>query len=626
MSVYVGGNEIMGAKFKSSEIDAAGYRLWKKQLMSTKDKLKRVNRLYSILSKINHAIIRIKDIELLYKEACRIAIEEGLFKVAWIGIINEETFLLEPVSQCGLDYEEAAVLIREFNTNGFVTGGIIERAINSGNYVFTNNIKEETEEVPWHGSIIKHNINSCIIFPLKLKEKVVGIMAFYSEEYSFIEQEELNLLNNLCEDITFAIDTIKKDEIKKQVEEELIQSEERYRKIFELSPAAILVHSQFKILYANLAAIELLGVEKQEDLVGKDLMAFVHKDYRQEVIKRKLDLKEYGVPLPFEEQKYVRLDGSVIDVEATASMFPFKNQSAMVSVIRDITERKKLESLKKTSEENIKLLNEAREYDKLRTEFFANVSHELRTPINVILSAIQLLNLYISEGDIKEEEGKITKYIYSMQQNCYRLLRLVSNIIDITKIDAGFFELQLKNHNIVNIVEDITGSVSGYTEHKRISLIFDTDIEEKIIACDSDKIDRIMLNLLSNSIKFTNPGGTISVNIYDKKDKVVISVKDNGIGIPENKKDLVFERFQQVDKSLARSHEGSGIGLSIVKSLIELHGGCIKVESEYGKGTEFIIELPVRLVSESTKNNEEKAIFGESLEKINIEFSDIMQE
>jgi len=616
----------MGAKFKSPEIDAAGYRLWKKQLMSTKDKLKRVNRLYSILSKINHAIIRIKDIELLYKEACRIAVEEGLFKVAWIGIINEETSLLEPVSQCGLSCEEACKVINDFRDKGIPNGGIIERTIDSKNYVFDDNLQEKTKGKPWHKKIIDYDINSCTVFPLKLEDKVIGVMVFYSEEYSFVEQEELNLLNNLCEDISFAIDTIKKDKMKKQVEEELIQSEERYRKIFELSPAAILVHSQFKILYANLAAIELLGVEKQEDLIGKDLMAFVHRDYRQEVIKRKYELKDYGVPLPFEEQKYIRVDGTVIDVEATASLFPYKNQNAMVSVIRDITERKKLESLKKISEENIKLLNEAREYDKLRTEFFSNVSHELRTPINVILSAIQLLNLYISEGDIKEEEGKITKYIYSMQQNCYRLLRLVSNIIDITKIDAGFFELQLKNHNIVNIVEDITGSVSGYTEHKRISLIFDTDIEEKIIACDSDKIDRIMLNLLSNSIKFTNPGGTISVNIYDKKDKVVISVKDNGIGIPKNKKNLVFERFQQVDKSLARSHEGSGIGLSIVKSLVELHGGCIKVESEYGKGTEFIIELPIRLVNESTKNNTEKAIFGESLEKINIEFSDIMQE
>ncbi|ERI95188.1 PAS domain S-box protein [Clostridiales bacterium oral taxon 876 str. F0540] len=614
----------MEAKLKPSKLEINKYMILENQLKATKAKLERVNRLYSILSKINHAIIRIKDIELLYKEACRIAVEEGLFKVAWIGIINEETSLLEPVSQCGLNHEEARKLTDDFMEKGIPHGGIIEKVINSKNYVFADDVKEKTKNKPWHKKIIEYAINSCTVFPLRIEDKVIGVMVFYSEEYSFVEQEEINLLNNLCEDISFAIDTIKKDKIKKQVEEELIQSEERYRKIFELSPAAILVHSQFKILYANLAATELLGVEKKEGLIGKNLLDFVHKDYRHEVIKRKFELKEFGVPLPFEEQRYIRVDGTVIDVEATASLFPYKNQNAMVSVIRDITETKKLESLKKSSEENIKLLNEAREYDRLRTEFFANVSHELRTPINVILSAIQLLNLYIAEGNIIDEEGKVGKYIYSMQQNCYRLLRLVSNIIDITKIDAGFFELQLKNKNIVDVVEDITGSISGYTEHKRINLIFDTDTEEKILACDPDKIDRIMLNLLSNSIKFTNPGGTILVSVYDKKDKVVISVKDNGIGIPENKKNMVFERFQQVDKSLNRSHEGSGIGLSIVKSLVELHGGNIRVESEYGKGTEFIIELPVKLVTDSS-NNADKTIAGESIEKINIEFSDIVQ-
>jgi signal transduction histidine kinase len=197
-------------------------------------------------------------------------------------------------------------------------------------------------------------------------------------------------------------------------------------------------------------------------------------------------------------------------------------------------------------------------------------------------------------------------------------------MIDITKLDAGFFELELKNCNIVNVVENITLSVSEYIKHKSIELVFDTDIEECIIACDPDKIERVMLNLLSNSIKFTKQGGSMRVNMYDKGESIIISIKDTGIGIPNDKTGIIFDRFRQVDKSLTRKQEGSGIGLSIVKSLIELHGGKISVLSEYGKGTEFIIELPVVVLPEDKgKCRVIEAESQERIERIHIEFSDI---
>lgn len=591
------------------------------KLKATKEKLERVNRLYSVLSKINHAIVKIQDPKLLYKEACRIAVEDGLFKLAWIGIINKETNKVELVAECGLEENEMVTLLETFRRHSFIQFKFIAKAIFSCEQVIYHDVKNEMIKSPLYSLLINYNIESIAVFPLKLMDKVIGVMMFCSNEVSFTEQEEIKLLNSLCEDIAFVVNSIEKEAIRKQIEEELRQSEERYRKIFEISPAAILVHREFIIEYANLAAAKLLGAENPEVLVGNSILNYIRKDYHYLVIDRKRKIKHYGVAMPFEEEKYIKLDGTVIDVEATGALFPYKDKNAMVSVVRDITERKKLEQLRIASEENVRLLNEVKQYDILKTEFFANLSHELRTPINVILSAIQLLNLYVNEGTIDINNKNISKYIFTMQQNCYRLLRLVSNIIDITKIDAGFFELQLENHNIVNVVEDITLSVSEYIEQKGIALIFDTEVEEKIVACDSDKIDRIMLNLLSNAVKFTNSGGKIMVNIYDKDDKVLISVKDNGIGIPEDNQKLVFERFHQVDKSLTRSHEGSGIGLSIVKSLVELHGGNITVKSEQKKGTEFIIELPIKFVmeTEASFNNTHE----DNIEKINIEFSDI---
>ena len=135
-------------------------------------------------------------------------------------------------------------------------------------------------------------------------------------------------------------------------------------------------------------------------------------------------------------------------------------------------------------------------------------------------------------------------------------------------------------------------SVAEHIEGKKITLIFDTEIEEKIVACDPDKIERIMLNLLSNAIKFTDKRGKIFVNVYLQNNYICISVKDNGIGISEEMQNLIFDRFIQVDKSISRNREGSGIGLAIVKSLVELHNGKITLESKIGQGSDFTILIP----------------------------------
>lgn len=277
-----------------------------------------------------------------------------------------------------------------------------------------------------------------------------------------------------------------------------------------------------------------------------------------------------------------------------------------------------------TLKERTEALNETVEYEKSRTNFFANISHELRTPLTIITSAQQMLDYMLKNTKVENSLYEIHQYMYMIKQNSNRLLRLISNLIDITKIDAGYFHVDLQNHDIVSVVEDITLSVAKYIEDKHKNLIFDTEIEEKIIAFDPDKIERIMLNLLSNAVKFTPEGGTIFVNISDNEENVVISVKDTGIGIPDEMKDLIFEKFVQVDNTSTRGKEGSGIGLSIVKSIVEMHKGSISLISEQGKGSEFIIRIPSRALP-NTDNDEQfnPAKCDNYFQKVNIEFSDI---
>lgn len=285
--------------------------------------------------------------------------------------------------------------------------------------------------------------------------------------------------------------------------------------------------------------------------------------------------------------------------------------------------RKTVQDLELRVEEDKRLLKESSELEKLRTQFFANITHELRTPLNVILASIQLCKLYF-EKEKGTHNVNMSKHLKTMKQNCYRLMRLVNNLIDTTKIDVGFLEKHAGNNNIIKIVEDITMSIQEFTQNKGINLSFEKNSEEKVIACDVDKIERIMLNLISNAIKFTDQGGSIYVKVEDRGENVVISVKDTGIGIPRDKQAAIFERFVQVEQTLTKNKDGSGIGLAMVKSFVEMHGGTITAVSEYGKGSEFIIDLPVTTIE--NKRDEfylEEVETQRRIERINIEFSDI---
>ncbi|WZL72582.1 PAS domain-containing sensor histidine kinase [Clostridiaceae bacterium 35-E11] len=296
-----------------------------------------------------------------------------------------------------------------------------------------------------------------------------------------------------------------------------------------------------------------------------------------------------------------------------------------VGTFTDITERKEIEeTLRIQIEKNKKLLQQTINEKNQRTEMFSNISHEFKTPLNVILGTIQLMDTMLGEHSDCAYVRKHHKYIKIMKQNCYRLLRLINNIIDSTKIDAGYFKLNLRNHNIVTIVENIALSVVEYIESKAITLEFDTEIEEKIMACDAEKMERVILNLLSNAVKYTKSGGSIWVKIYDKKDKIMISVKDTGIGVPKDKQAMIFKRFKGSDMISNTAYEGSGIGLSLVKAIVYMHQGDITVQSELGKGSEFIIEIPVRLMKEEGSMIKENGVTQyANVEKIDIEFSDI---
>ena len=229
----------------------------------------------------------------------------------------------------------------------------------------------------------------------------------------------------------------------------------------------------------------------------------------------------------------------------------------------------------------------------LKEGFYSNLGHELRTPLNVILSIEQLISSLTKSG-VQISIEKMDTYMSTLKGNSQRLLNLINNIIDTSKIDSGFYRLDKEEVNIVTLVEDTALSMVELAEVKGLEIIIDPEIEELFINCDKLDIERCIINLIGNAIKFTDVGGTITVSICELEGKVKIGVKDTGIGIDEKYHKNIFDRFGQVNSVSSEVFGGSGLGLTLTKNLINLHGGEITVISEIGKGSEFIIILPIQ--------------------------------
>lgn len=266
------------------------------------------------------------------------------------------------------------------------------------------------------------------------------------------------------------------------------------------------------------------------------------------------------------------------------------------------------------------IYKKALETEKLKSIFITTMSHEFRTPINIILATSHLLSIKIEDPSTEKEY--IIKKLDYITKSGNRLLKLVNNIIDVTRLESGFITVNFSYRNIVQVVEDTVISTVDLAKGFNIEVIFDTAVEEINTYIDTNKIERSILNLLSNSIKFTPSGGRIYVSINVNNNEVIIKVQDTGIGIPEDKLKNIFNRFYQADSSLHRSSEGSGLGLYIVKGLIQLHHGTISVESICGEGTTFTITLPIIL---SIKDNTEFTSSDDDLSRlVTIELSDIL--
>lgn len=254
-------------------------------------------------------------------------------------------------------------------------------------------------------------------------------------------------------------------------------------------------------------------------------------------------------------------------------------------------------------------------------EVMCFISHEIKNPLNMILATMQLIEKK-AEKNIYPKD--ILQHVELVKRNSFRIMKIVNDLSSKSKIELGYETFNPTNQDIVYFVEDICESVRDFVNINEMNIIFDTDIEELVVGFDSEKIEKIVLNLISNSLKFRKKkDGIVLVSLSHDKDFVYIKVKDNGIGISKENAKRIFKIFERVNDKRSIVKQGTGVGLSLVKTFAKLHNGSVSVKSKLGQGSEFTVKIANTLTSKDETQDEYELTKDERIQNIRVAFSDL---
>ena len=455
-----------------------------------------------------------------------------------------------------------------------------------------------------HAAVIVMTGNPCPDLAVKVTQ--LGADAYIRKPFT------IHYLINLCEKIQREWSLLRAEKLLEDKTLEL-------RRILETSVDGIIITDPDGFITMANDFMEKLTGYPQEDLIGKHTVELLpHGNEHKNLIKQLMDrLYTEDIVVGF-KLKWLRKEGTIVDVEANVALLKDNKGTATgtIASIRDITEWKKTEA------ELIKAKETAEAANRAKSEFLANMSHELRTPMNHIIGFTELL-AGKHYGDLNEVQ---VEYLNDVLKSSHHLLSLIDNILDLSKMESKKLKLQSTDVNIRELLEKALDTFKKKATVNGLQLLTDIDHIPEMISVDESKLNQVIYHLLSNAVKYSTYGGTISLRarkierilrtglrwsdpvnlqiIDDGIDRgnspelkqmcIEFTVADTGLGIKPEDQKRIFEPFEQLDSSSSKKYQGTGLGLALTKSLVELHGGRIWVESEGAKkGSQFIFIIPV---------------------------------
>lgn len=450
-------------------------------------------------------------------------------------------------------------------------------------------------------------------FPLRVHNETIGDLCFFSLSGIRPEQRKLDLVQDLCGPVALAIEHVRlyeevqryASDLEQRVTERTAQlqreiadrrlaegalreSEKKYRELVENANSIILrMDPEGRVTFLNEFAQRFFGYAEHE-ILGRNVIGTIVP----EVARNGHNLQEMIQDLARHPERYARNENENMRANGERVWIAWTNRpvfdaagrlSGCLCIGNDITE------LKSVEQELLRARDAAEAADRIKSAFLATMSHELRTPLNSIIGFTGIL-LQGLAGPLNAEQQK---QLGMVQKSARHLLELINDVLDISKIEAGQLELASTPFDLGKSLAKAVQLVSPLAEAKGLGMRLDVSKEVGEIVGDQRRLEQIIINLLNNAVKFTEEGH-IEVACRVSEGRIMLSVRDTGIGMRSEDIEAIFRPFHQLDTGLARKHEGTGLGLSICRKLVEMMGGRIEVESEWGAGSTFTVSLPQR--------------------------------
>ena len=374
----------------------------------------------------------------------------------------------------------------------------------------------------------------------------------------------------------------------KQAQGNLQESEERYRRLVELSPDAIIVQQAGQIAYINTAGVNTLRAPAAADLLGKSLLDFVHPAYQALVAEQIWHSSAEGQPAGFLEVEFVRRDGQVIDVEIASAPVGYHGTAATQSVFKEITERKQAEAQLRAAHQELQVKNgQLRELNASKDKFFSIIAHDLRSPFNALLGFTDLMRAQFDALP----PAKLKDYLAKVRLSAERLYALLENLLTWARIQRGLVEYNPQPLDLHELSEEILALFLSNAEQKQIALT--SAVPENVLAhADHAMVQTIMRNLVSNALKFTPAGGRITIAAQRTAHSVAVAVADTGTGMSPEVLAQLFRIDTHYTTTGTAGEKGTGLGLILCHDLVQKNGGRLWVESALEQGATFRFTLP----------------------------------